>query len=120
MLSIDLSNIVSKYCLTPPMVELLKKEISYLRPNDVLTKVRFAREINLTEELALEILVSLVNCGVLSVVIVVPCLNEEGAHSTWFYSFDEYYQASRDLSCKYCDELLDFQKAKVAFRKGEI
>ncbi|KIV55075.1 hypothetical protein AM501_03450 [Aneurinibacillus migulanus] len=85
-----------------------------------MTKNRLARGTKLNVESAQIILTDLVNEGILDIVILVLCTNEEYSHPHWFYSLDDYYSAPRDMVCKECGAPLDFQNAKVGFQKGRF
>ena len=95
----------------------IRKELLSLRPSDIITSYRLARNVSIEYSLAQDLLVDLVNEGILSVVIVVGCVNDEYSHSQFFYSFDDYYAANGRM-CKECEQPLDFNKAKIGFRRG--
>ncbi|MFS8210845.1 hypothetical protein [Paenibacillus sp. S29] len=69
-------------------------------------------------ELAEKILMSLVNEGILDVVIVLECSNEESPHQVVLFSLTEYYQYDTRNNCSECGEKIKFKEAKVGFRKG--
>lgn len=96
----------------------IQQMMSSLRPSDVITKHKLSRESNLDIDTAESLLIDLFNEGILQVVIVVECSNEEYSHHILLYSFDEYYNYERDGKCPECGAALEFKKAKVGFRKG--
>ncbi|PKQ89357.1 hypothetical protein CXK86_20110 [Paenibacillus sp. BGI2013] len=90
-----------------------------MRPSEILTKHTLARKSLLEVELAESILVSLVNEGVLGVVIVLECSNEDGHHQIILHSFEEYYLYDSNYGCQECEHPMS-STAKVGFRKGDV
>jgi len=62
-----------------------------------------------------EILIDLVNEGVLSMIIAVECENEDHPHQFLFHSLDEYAVASS--ICPECSAPMNFSNVKVGFRR---
>ncbi len=96
----------------------MKKELLSLRPSDVLTTNKLARDIDLTLELAESLLADLVNEGMLNVILVASCINEDYSHSQMFFSFEEFYSAKSNMKCPDCGESMDFKNVKIGFRRG--
>lgn len=98
----------------------MRRELLSLRPSDILTTNKLARNVKLDFDFAQSLLASLVNEGILSVVIAVGCENEDYSHSYFFYSFEEYYNADTNLKCPECGEPIDFKHAKIGFKRGNF
>jgi hypothetical protein len=85
-----------------------------------LTSNKLARDVSIDFEFAQSLLSELVNEGILYVIIVVGCSNEDYSHPYFFYSFEDYYNSDINMECSECGALLDFTNAKIGFRRGNF
>jgi hypothetical protein len=98
----------------------VERKLLSLRQSDILTTNKLARDVELDLGFAETLVADLVNEGILGVVIVVGCKNDEYSHPLFFYSFEEYYNASQYLICDECGQPIDFKNAKIGFTRGNF
>ncbi len=93
-------------------------ELLSLRPNDVITTNIMAIKVNLTYDFAELLLADLTNEGLLNVLLVVSCINEDYNHPYFFNSFDDFYKANSKMKCPICGDVFDFKNVKIGFKRG--
>jgi hypothetical protein len=116
----NLTNFGAKYNLPPTILTNVKKELLALRKSDVLTTNKLARDVSIDTDFARTLLADMVNEGILEVIIVVGCMNEEYSHIKIFYSFEDYYNNHSNIECSECGAPLDFSQAKIGFKRGNF
>lgn len=92
-----------------------------LRPSDTLTTGVYSRKTKLPFELSEKILIECVNQGLLNIIVLVPCSEDDEHPPVTFNSLREFSKASlsMDKKCSYCDSDLAFNEARVAFRRSD-
>lgn len=90
-----------------------------LRPSDVLTKIKFARETSLSIPDAEKILIELYKEGALKLFIRIPCKNDE-SHYLFLNSLEDYYSVDSNMKCTDCELGFEWKKAMVGFKRGEL
>jgi hypothetical protein len=98
----------------------VQKELLSLRKSDILTTNKLVRNVSIEFEFARNLLADLVNEGLLEVIIVVGCENEDYPHFKIFHSFEEYYGSNDSTECDECGSPLDFRHAKIGFKRGNF
>ncbi|ETB72601.1 hypothetical protein A943_04190 [Bacillus sp. CPSM8] len=118
---LSLESIKAEFKLDDSKLNKAKDVLNHLRPSDTLTTGVFARKTDLTFEKSQDILISMVNKGLLDVVIYVPCSEDEEDHPYLiFTSLKDYFKASfkeNEHNCSFCECHYDFHKAIVAFKR---
>lgn len=99
------------------MSEVMKELLS-LRPSDVITKTKLATESHLDVKSAEQILIELVNEGILEMIFAVNCKNEEEQHVVLYDNVESLYQ-SQNKHCQYCDSSMDFKNVRVGFKRKQ-
>ncbi len=92
------------------------KELLSLRPSDVITKTKLSIGSQLDVQSAEQVLIELVNEGILQMIFAVGCTNDEEQHVTFFEDAESFYKSQKD-HCVYCDSKLDYKNVRVGFKR---
>ncbi len=116
-------NIKQQLSLSDAVFETSQEVFKRLKPSDTLTTGVYARKTTLPFDFAEQVLVECVNQGILSVLIIVPCEDDEHP-PLLFNSFKEFIEATmrqKPHICPYCDqESFNFENPVVAFRRPDF
>lgn len=96
----------------------MTKELLSLRPSDVITKTKLATGSQLDVKSAEQVLIELVNEGILQMIFAVNCSNEDEQHVLLFENVESLYQ-SQNKHCPYCESLMDFKNVRVGFKRKQ-